>query len=236
MTHSLEVAQIAKSIAVKLNFQMLEELGCPLDLDLVEFAGLAHDLGHPPFGHTGEDALNRIMIERTGGAEGFEGNAQTLRLLSRLEKKLDDPSKQLFQSGRRKNRPRWYDSKGQHSACGLTCVRGVSQRSSSTIGRFVMKGLQTLAKRKWKRVTPFRGRCCVKDPKRCRVGQRRDEDARMPDMDIADDIPYSTYDLEDALKGELLLPLEILFPGDEVLEAVARRTTDELGPSRDWEN
>ncbi len=48
-------------------------------------------------------------------------------------------------------------------------------------------------------------------------------------MDIADDISYSTYDLEDALKGELLLPLEILFPGDEVLEAVARRTTDELG-------
>lgn len=115
ITHSLEVAQIAKSIAFRLNVQTLGELGCPLDSDLGEFAGLAHDLGHPPFGHTGEDALNQIIIERTRGTEGFEGNAQTLRLLSRLEKKLDDPTKQLFQGGRRKKRPRWYNSKGHDS-------------------------------------------------------------------------------------------------------------------------
>jgi dGTPase len=85
LTHSLEVAQIAKSIALKLNYEAKSffKKHRPIDTDLVEVAALAHDLGHPPFGHNGEYALDRRML-RFGG---FEGNAQTLRILSILEKK-----------------------------------------------------------------------------------------------------------------------------------------------------
>ncbi|MBS0244956.1 MAG: dNTP triphosphohydrolase, partial [Proteobacteria bacterium] len=73
LTHSLEVAQIARAIARQLG---LEE-------DLTEALALSHDLGHPPFGHAGERALDR-SLRATGG---FDHNAQSLRVVSRLERK-----------------------------------------------------------------------------------------------------------------------------------------------------
>lgn len=221
LTHSLEVAQIAKSIALKLNGTQFKQ--APLDLDLVELAGLAHDLGHPPFGHTGEDVLDELM-RREGG---FEGNAQTLRILCRLEKKLVDHEQQLGQRG-----PVWYDERGRDAAVGLNlCSRSLAavlkyderiprrRASKAELVKGYYSTEEAVVKRVWRDVLGGEGNTPGTGPRRtveCQV------------MDLADDIAYSTYDLEDAFKAGLLTPLDLLSPSEEIAADVAKSVEDEL--------
>ncbi|MBF2054644.1 MAG: dNTP triphosphohydrolase [Candidatus Sericytochromatia bacterium] len=85
LTHSLKVAQIARALALKLQQsepRLLQALG-GIDPDIAETAALAHDLGHPPFGHIAENKLN-ALAQSVGLADGFEGNAQSFRIVTRL--------------------------------------------------------------------------------------------------------------------------------------------------------
>src|SRR3954469_10326906 len=94
LTHSLKVAQVGRAIAERLMRDVrygavLEKLG-GCDPDVVEAAALAHDLGHPPFGHLGEQVLDRLARQRLRLRDGFEGNAQSFRIVTTID--LHGPS------------------------------------------------------------------------------------------------------------------------------------------------
>jgi dGTPase len=216
LTHSIEVAQIARTIGLRLNASLHDDL--QLDGDLIEFAALAHDLGHPPFGHTGETVLDQEM--RAFG--GFEGNAQTLRVLCRLEKKLDDYDAQIDEQGH----PIWYRP-GEDAAVGLNlCSRTLASILKYDYAiPFSRKAEDRLRK----------GYYLSEEPvvERIKRDIRVDPAAGLPVvecqiMDIADDIAYSTYDLEDAFKGGLLLPMDVLYPEDSLVVEAALRVSGEL--------
>ncbi|MEU6643029.1 dGTP triphosphohydrolase [Saccharomonospora sp. NPDC046836] len=89
LTHSLKVAQVARAIAERVTTsedsrELVAKLG-GCDPDVAEAAALGHDLGHPPFGHLGEQVLDRIARHRYGLPDGFEGNAQTFRIITTTE-------------------------------------------------------------------------------------------------------------------------------------------------------
>ena len=193
LTHSIEVAQIAKSIAIKLNYENFSEMtdsDYQISPDVAEFAALAHDLGHPPFGHNGEVALDTCMSAH--GLGGFEGNAQTLRILSRIEKK------------RTKGLPAVEFIDGQDMRAGLN----LTYRTLASIlkydkkipvrekGARVEKGYYeeeaALVREIKEHLTGIKGYTEPIKTIECQI------------MDIADDIAYSTYDLEDAMKAEVV--------------------------------
>jgi dGTPase len=163
LTHSLEVAQVGRELG--------KALGC--SPDIVDAACLAHDLGHPPFGHNGERALDAI----TRDIGGFEGNAQTLRLLTRLEPKSIDPA-----TGR---------------CVGLNLTRAsldaavkypwpepdAPRRPDGTESRKFGVYQDDLPVFQWLRVGA--------------LGSKQSFEAQV--MDVADDISYSVHDLEDSI-------------------------------------
>ena len=84
LTHTMKVAQLGRRLAeLVIEDQPVEALLHGVEVEVVEAACLAHDLGHPPFGHIGEEMLNSILLEK-GEQDGYEGNAQTFRILTKL--------------------------------------------------------------------------------------------------------------------------------------------------------
>lgn len=86
LTHSIKVGQLARRIAEKLLRDQRDEVDAlgGVDADVAEAAGLAHDLGHPPFGHVAEETLHQLVRTKGRLKDGFEGNAQSFRIVTKL--------------------------------------------------------------------------------------------------------------------------------------------------------
>lgn len=213
LTHSLEVAQIAKTIAIKINETILKDNNnLKIDLDVVEFAGISHDLGHPPFGHQGEEILAECMYN----FGGFEGNAQTLRVLSKIDKKIQNGY--LDRGG--------FDENGNDRRFGLN----ITYRSLASILKYdvnISDEILSNAERKNKVIKGYystESTLVDKMKESVLLGRSYDGEFKTIEcqiMDIADDIAYSTYDLEDAFKAGFISPIDMLIQNKEFYELVS---------------
>ncbi len=182
LTHSLEVAQIGRGICdwLKSSSSLLRD-DFYIDSDLVDAVCLSHDLGHPPFGHAGERSLNGFM----GEFGGFEGNAQTLRLLtSRIfteSRRGMNPSR-AFLDGVLKYKTLW----GEIGGAETPPEHHFIYDSQSQFLDFAMDGRDFPAE-----LTPGKSRDSFKSIE-CQI------------MDWADDTAYSLHDLADAVRAGFL--------------------------------
>jgi dGTPase len=189
LTHSLECAQIGRELGAA--------LGC--DPDLVDAACLAHDLGHPPFGHNGESAL----ADFAAGCGGFEGNAQSLRLLTRLEAKVPGAGLNLTRATLDATlKYPWTARPGEVLAGpGGTPPLSPPQKYGAYADDGEVFG--------WIREGAPEHRACL--------------EAQV--MDWADDVAYSVHDLEDGLYAGLITLPALHDPTER--KAVAQLTADQ---------
>ena len=211
LTHSLEVAQIAESVAYRLNGINAFLAENPINPRICFTAAHLHDIGHPPFGHNGEEALDECM--RAFG--GFEGNAQTLRIVSQLEKKRyrDD-----------------IDNKIQKRA-GLN----LTYRTLASILKYDSEiNEHRVSDSKVRKGYYFCDKPVVEDIKRAvcpgiDFSNRKFKTIECQIMDVADDIAYSTYDIEDTFKAGFLSPSKILTFDSSIMEIVAAQVGTQIG-------
>jgi dGTPase len=189
----------------------------------VHFAALAHDLGHPPFGHNGEKTLDE-ELQNNGG---FEGNAQTLRILARLEKKETEqfPFKEDVAEP--------IDEQHNDRRLGLN----LTYRSMASVLKYDREIPETDEERQRQRIQkrPVKGyydieRDLVREIK-AKVApgyQGTFKTLECSIMDLADDIAYSTYDLEDAFKAGFLSPIGMAAATADEKTAIANEINAKL--------
>jgi dGTPase len=189
LTHSLKVAQVARAIAELLLQRLddgpaaIERLG-GLDADVVEAAGLAHDLGHPPFGHIGESVLDEYAREELSLSEGFEGNAQTFRIVARLEP--------------RSRRDTGLDLTSATRAAILKYpwMRGDNPGEDTSDREAILH---------WEKFGAYaEERAAFDSALACVPLQENVQSLEAAIMDVADDITYALHDLEDFYGARLL--------------------------------
>jgi dGTPase len=207
LTHTLECAQIGRGIAARLpDVAWREEAENRDDFrDLVEAACLAHDLGHPPFGHNGEAALAASLMSHSGGK--FEGNAQSFRVVTFLEAKEIG----LTQAGI----DRWVGLNLTRSTLRGICKYPTTEDAPTPSGKFnVYNDPFDLEYFNW---------VWQDDPREISTAAQV--------MDAADDIAYGVHDFEDGVWSGMI-PLHDLVAGREVATDALERKVSERDNKR----
>jgi dGTPase len=199
LTHSLKVTAVARSIAVSLRYgdektqaQVTELGGC--DPVVVQAAASAHDLGHPPFGHLGEQVLDRVARQRLGLVEGFEGNAQTFRILTALDTSDASERGLNLTAAVRAAVLKYPWTRGEWRTSTVApppeLPRGVGTDGVNGAQKFSAYSIDAAEMAAAKSAYPAIGR--YQQTVECSV------------MDIADDIAYSVHDLDDFYRAGVL--------------------------------